>query len=83
MCFSAIAVGLVAAAQGAVLEARDTECTVYLEPTVDEPRGAGELITLGSIDRWVDATGLLPFDSVCFLLSEVICVANSRWQSMG
>ncbi|KAI1309782.1 hypothetical protein F5Y03DRAFT_347356 [Xylaria venustula] len=62
MHFSIIALGLAFAVQGAVLEARDTGCSVYLTATTDA-FGAAETIEIGSLNRWVDATGLLPFSS--------------------
>ncbi|KAI1357363.1 hypothetical protein F5Y08DRAFT_168619 [Xylaria arbuscula] len=63
MRFSVTALGLAVAVEGAVLQARDTGCTVNLEATTDTPSGAGEIIAYGSINRWVAATGLLPFSS--------------------
>ncbi|KAI1113297.1 hypothetical protein F5Y14DRAFT_418384 [Nemania sp. NC0429] len=49
--------------QGAVLQARDSGCTVELEPTPNPISGAGEIITWGSIGRWQDATGAKYVDS--------------------
>ncbi|KAI0415035.1 hypothetical protein F5X98DRAFT_233038 [Xylaria grammica] len=57
MRFSIIALGLVTAVEGAVLQARDSGCTVNLEPTQNPPSKAGENIVYGSIGRWSDATG--------------------------
>ncbi|KAI0969035.1 hypothetical protein F4678DRAFT_481460 [Xylaria arbuscula] len=56
MRYSMITLGLAAAAQGAVLQARESGCTLNLEPTLNPPSGAGEVITYGSVGRWADAT---------------------------
>ncbi|KAI3328666.1 hypothetical protein F4824DRAFT_482948 [Ustulina deusta] len=57
MRFSMITLGFAAAAQGAVLQTRDSGCTVNLKPTLDPPSGAGEVIAYGSLGRWNKATG--------------------------
>ncbi|KAJ8126990.1 hypothetical protein O1611_g6647 [Lasiodiplodia mahajangana] len=57
MRLSIIALGLAPAVQGAVLQPRDSGCTVNLEPTRNPPSGAGEVITFGSIGKWSKATG--------------------------
>ncbi|KAI1296996.1 hypothetical protein F5Y03DRAFT_370235 [Xylaria venustula] len=56
MRYSMITLGLAAAAQGAVLQARESGCTVNLEPTQNPPSDAGEIIAYGSVGRWADAT---------------------------
>ncbi|KAI0453551.1 hypothetical protein F5B21DRAFT_505212 [Xylaria acuta] len=57
MRFPIITLGLAAAVQGAVLQTRDSGCSVSLEPTKNPPSGPGEIITYGSIGRWNQATG--------------------------
>ncbi|KAI1749145.1 hypothetical protein F4782DRAFT_549974 [Xylaria castorea] len=57
MRFSIIALGLATAVRGAVLQARDSGCSVSLEPARNPPSGAGEVIAHGSIRRWSQATG--------------------------
>ncbi|KAJ2988807.1 hypothetical protein NUW58_g3786 [Xylaria curta] len=58
MRFSMITLGFAAAAaQGAVIQARDSGCTINLQPTLNLAPGAGEIITYGSINRWSQATG--------------------------
>ncbi|KAF2966202.1 hypothetical protein GQX73_g7390 [Xylaria multiplex] len=57
MRFSTIILGLATAVQGAVIQARDSGCTVNLEPVRNPPSGAGEIITYGSIGRWSKETG--------------------------
>ncbi|KAI0424104.1 hypothetical protein F5Y09DRAFT_154177 [Xylaria sp. FL1042] len=57
MQFSMIALGLATAVQGAVIQARDSGCAVNVQPTLNPPSGAGEVITYGSLRRWQHATG--------------------------
>ncbi|KAI0513230.1 hypothetical protein F5B22DRAFT_656950 [Xylaria bambusicola] len=54
---SIITLGLAAAAQGAVIQARDSGCDIYLKPIRDQPSAPGEIIAYGSIGRWSKATG--------------------------
>ncbi|KAI0868120.1 hypothetical protein GGS24DRAFT_483322 [Hypoxylon argillaceum] len=57
MRFSIFTLGLAATAQGAAILPRDSGCTVTLQPTRSPPAGPGEIIALGSIKRWSQATG--------------------------
>ncbi|KAI0467967.1 hypothetical protein F4859DRAFT_517502 [Xylaria cf. heliscus] len=54
---SIITLGLATAVQGAVIQARDSGCSVSLEPTRNPPSAPGEIIAYGSIRRWSQATG--------------------------
>jgi hypothetical protein len=47
MRFSIVTLGLASTVQGAVLQARDSGCTVTLQPTRNPPSGPGEIITYG------------------------------------
>ncbi|KAI0439034.1 hypothetical protein F4803DRAFT_67829 [Xylaria telfairii] len=57
MRFSIITLGLATAVQGAVIQARDSGCSVSLEATQSPPTGPGEIIAYGSLTRWSKATG--------------------------
>ncbi|KAI0426240.1 hypothetical protein F5Y09DRAFT_345907 [Xylaria sp. FL1042] len=57
MRFSIVTLGLATVVQSAVLQIRDSGCTVNLEPTQNPPSDAGEIIAYGSLGRWSKATG--------------------------
>ncbi|KAI1421930.1 hypothetical protein F5Y12DRAFT_663526 [Xylaria sp. FL1777] len=57
MRFSIITLGLATVVQSAILQTRDSGCTVNLQPTLNPPQNPVEIITYGSLNRWSAATG--------------------------